>query len=227
MMRSRGRRQTSWAAEHLESRLVLSTVTVMPAQVSLASVNHGQGAATVAVLGDSNLNVSTIDVGSLTLTATSAGGGSPQTLQLRGTPRVEDISGGGSADLIMHFARSGLKGLDGQVTIDVQGTTTVGGVTSAVTDFGSGTLTIFAPGGQHPHGPGAGHHNAKGSGMLPIRGQGHGSTQVPVQGQGHGSTQLPIQGQGNGAGQLPVQGQVTGSGQVSTSGPHHPQGPAN
>ena len=152
------RRSLNLVLESLESRQVLSGVAVMPHEIALASVNHGKGVATVAVLGDSTLNVSTIDSASLTVTATPTGGGASVTLQLKGSAKVETVSGTMSPDLILHFTRSQLQGLTGKVTIDVQGTTTVGGVTSGVTDFGSDILTIFKPGSQHAHGASGGHH---------------------------------------------------------------------
>ncbi len=159
-MRTEGerRRSLNLVLESLESRRVLSGVAVMPHQIALASVNHGKGVATVAILGDSTLNVSTIDSASLRVTATPSGGGASITLHLKGSPRVETVSGTTSPDLVLHFTRSQLQGLAGQVTIDVQGTTTVGGVTSGLTDFGSDNLTIFKPGGTHVHGHSGGTH---------------------------------------------------------------------
>jgi hypothetical protein len=214
--------------EYLESRRVLSGVSVMPHQMALPSVQHGHGVATVAILGGSSLDVAAIDVASLTLTATPTAGGSSQTLQLQGAPKVEDANGDGSPDLILHFARSQLKGLTGPVTIDVQGTTTVGGTTSGVTDFGSDTLTIFQPGGQHAHGPAGGQH-AHGPGTQP----GHNPGQVPTPGQGHGPGQIPTQGQGHGPGQTTPSGQGDGTGQLPEQAPgelpnqasSHPHGP--
>lgn len=189
-MRSSANRRGAFACslESLEYRRVLSGVSVMPHQIAMSSITHGHGVATVVVLGDSNLDVSTIDAASLTLTATPSGGTSPQTLQLKGSPQVEDTNGDGSPDLVLHFTRSQLKGLTGQVTLDVQGTTTSGDTTSDVTDFGSGTLTIFTPGhqgqgGQNSHG----HSTHHGPGSLPTQTHGHGHTsgQQPTQGQNH------------------------------------------
>lgn len=176
--------------ERLESRDLLS-VTVQPQQVALPSITHGNGVVTVFVTSDANLNAGTIDKSSLALTATTPDG-TQHTLHLSGKPHLAGSASSGHSSLILKFRRSELSGLLGtsdssvNVTIDVQGTTTVAtaptgtnttttGTTTAptATDFGSTTITIFRP-GNSGHGNGHGSHATQPTSQSPAHGHGHG-----------------------------------------------------
>ena len=133
------RRALACTIEPLESRQVLSTVSIMPRQVSLPSVTSGHGVVTVVVLGDASLDTSRLDPTSIVLTLN---GGSP--FHPRRTPHVKNINGDGIHDLVLQFNRSRLKGLTGQVSVDVSGN--ISGSSSSPTDLGSSTLTVFQPG---------------------------------------------------------------------------------
>jgi hypothetical protein len=168
----------------------------MPHQVSLPSVTSGQGVVTVVVHGDAGLDTSELDPSSITLTLN---GGSP--FQPRRSPPIKDVNGDGFHDLVLKFNRSRLKGLTGDVSVDVSGTTS--GSSGSTTDLGSGTLTVFQPGRQG-HGP-----------------QSHGSGSA---------SPLPTHGS-NGKGQSPSLRSYlppsTGGGSVATAVAHPPRKPVH
>lgn len=155
-------------AELLETRQLLS-VSVTPRQVVLPTMGQGNGVITVALLSDASFNPRTVDVSSLTITASSSSAG-PVTLAVRGSAHRGDLNHDHIRDLFVNVVRNGLGSLlpagqhSAQVTIDIQGTTTSGGITSGVTDFGTATFNLIRPGNpvhghsqptSHPHGPSA------------------------------------------------------------------------
>src|SRR5205814_159866 len=157
------------------------------------SVERGNGVITVFVRGDSNLDLSTVDLSTLTLTATPSSG-TAKTITLRRTPKVEAEAQDGGSMMVLKFSRSQLKGLTGTVTIDVQsaapagsiptggtptGSTDTGGTTgtttTTTTDLGSDTINIFQPGGKdRKHGPKQEHGNGQGASQQAVGQGGHG-----------------------------------------------------
>jgi hypothetical protein len=141
--------------EQLEARQLLS-VTVLPGQVNLKSVNHGNGVVTVRVFADTTAGMTLVSATAPLVYSVLGSTGMSHAL---GTPLSTHPAG--PEALVVKFRRSAFQGLTA-AGLTLQVATQDGKTTE------TGTFTLFAPGGGS-----TGHHGHHGHGHANAQGHGH------------------------------------------------------